>query len=490
MPSWLGSLQFRLILAFTLTLALALGAVGALVSFAAETESDRFQARSQEFRMGRVHRMIARRYAENMDWAAVQPSLEQAGSFYGRRFLVTDADGQIVADSHPGDGKERTNKRHKGRSSPIVLEGREVGSLVLVSDGEGHGPERRFFGGPPSFLSSGLSAGPGTAGASTGTGPAGEPVVSLVAATVNKALLWTGVAAAIVGIVLIAFASRRILAPLQTLGGAAQRLGEGDLAQRVPVAGPSEIRQLGSAFNVMAENLQAAEQQRRNLTADVAHELRTPLSNIQGYLDAVNDGLLQPDEATMATLRQQTAHLVTLVEDLRLLALAEAGSLVLHTQSEALQPLLEEVLEAFRPRADAKNVRLYLDVAAGLPDVELDRTRISQVVGNLLENAIVNTPEGGAVTVSAVSAGSDRATVTVTVSVGDTGPGIAPEELERVFDRFYRVDPSRARATGGAGLGLTIARQLVEAHGGSIRVESEPGQGATFSFSLPVRQGS
>jgi signal transduction histidine kinase len=484
MPSWLGSLQFRLILAFTLTLALALGAVGVMVSLAAEKETDRFQARSQEFRLGRVHRMIAHRYAENMDWAAVQPSLEQAGSFYGRRFLITDDDGQVVADSHPRRGKTYTGKRYKGRSAPIVLEGREVGALVLVADNadsDGPGPGRRFWGGPPFFLSPDSE----TAAPFNGPGPAGEPLVSRVASAVNKFLLWTGVAAAIGGILLTAFASRRILAPLQTLGGAAQRLGEGDLSQRVPASGPSEIRQLGNTFNVMAENLQAAEQQRRNLTADVAHELRTPLSNIQGYLDAVNDGLLQPDEATMAALRQQTAHLVTLVEDLRLLALAEAGSLVLQTRPESLQSLLEDSVEAFRPRAEVKNIRLTLDAPKGLPDIELDRTRIAQAVGNLIENAFVNTPEGGAVTVSAEV--MDDA---VTVSVADTGPGIAPEDLERVFDRFYRVDPSRARSTGGAGLGLTIARQLVEAHGGAIRVESRVGEGATFYFDLPLPQGS
>ena len=482
MPSWLGSLQFRLILAFTLTLALALGVVGALVSFAAETEADRFQARSQEFRMGRVHRMIARNYAEYTDWSAVQPYLEQAGIFYGRRFLVTDATGQVVADSHPGTGKAQTGRRHRGQSVTIVMEGREVGSLMLVSNGVGRTPGRPFLDGPPKFLSS-LSPGPESPASPTAPGQSGEPLVSRVTSTVNRYLLWTGVTAAIGGILLVAFVSRRILAPLQTLGGAARRLGEGDLGQRVPASGPSEIRQLGKTFNVMAENLEAAEQQRRNLTADVAHELRTPLSNIQGYLDAVNDGLLRPDEATMDTLRQQTAHLVTLVEDLRLLALAEAGSLVLLVRPESLQTLLEETVEAFRPRADAKNIRLILEVAEELPDIDLDRTRISQVMGNLLENAIVNTPEDGAVTVGA--AGDDEM---VMLSVADMGPGLAPADLERVFDRFYRVDPSRARANGGAGLGLTIARQLVEAHGGSIWVESEPGLGATFNCSLPVRQ--
>ena len=235
----------------------------------------------------------------------------------------------------------------------------------------------------------------------------------------------------------------------------------------------------------MAENLQAAEQQRRNQAADVAHELRTPLSNIQGYLDAVHDGLLEPDQATIATLRQQTTHLVALVEDLRLLAMAEAGSLALQIRPESLQDLLDASIEAFRPRADAKDIRLVLDIPADLPEVAMDRTRISQVVGNLLENAIVNTPEGGVVTVSAESGGS-----TVTVSIIDTGPGIASEDVETVFDRFYRVDPSRARATGGAGLGLTIARQLIEAHGGAIWVESVIGDGARFSFTLSLNRDS
>ena len=487
MPKWFASLQFRLILAFTVALGLALGAVGVLVSFAAEAETDRFQVRSQEFRFGRVHRMIERQYDDQGDWDRAQASLEQASTFYGRRFVITDAHGQVVADSHKEAGfkeagfmvRKEPTPSHK---VPIRFKGEHVGYLAQVSNG-----------GAPTATASGVSGGEplplppgpapaGSAPAPTPTGESpGEPVVSRVTAQVNRALIWTGFAAAAAGIVLIAIASRRILAPLQALGAAAQKLGQGDLAQRVPATGPSEIRQLGDTFNSMAENLQAAEQQRRNLTADVAHELRTPLSNIQGYLDAINDGLLRADDATMATLRQQTSHLVTLVEDLRLLALAEAGSLVLHASPQPLNELLEDTVEAFRPRADAKAIQLSLEASTGLPEVTLDRTRISQVVGNLLENAMVHTPDGGAVTVGA-SAGEGL----VTVSIADSGPGIAPEEAPRVFDRFYRVDPSRARATGGAGLGLTIARQLVEAHGGTIWLDSELGRGSTFRFSLPV----
>ncbi|MDE2841825.1 MAG: ATP-binding protein [Chloroflexota bacterium] len=305
-----------------------------------------------------------------------------------------------------------------------------------------------------------------------------------MAAAVNKSLLWTGLIASIGGILVLSLVSRRILAPVHSLSGAAQRLGQGDLAQRVPSSGPAELRKLSDTFNTMAENLETAEQQRRSLTADLAHELRTPLSNIQGYLDAVHDGLLEPDEATINTLRQQAAHLVALVEDLRLLALAEAGSLALNLQRESLRDLLQESVEAFRPRADAGGISLTLSAPGELPSLEVDRTRISQVVGNLLENAIVNTPEGGEVRVSAAREGEY-----IAVSIADTGAGIAPEDLERIFDRMYRVDPSRARATGGAGLGLTIARHLVQVHGGAITVSSIVGQGSAFTFTLPLNRG-
>ncbi len=472
MPSWLTSLQFRLILAFTATLTLALAAVGIFVSVAAEAETDRFLTRNQEFRVGRVHRMVARHFSENRAWDGVQPSLEQAGSFYGRRFVVKDNDGGVIADSHHREGKGASGRYTRGRSVPIEIEGSTVGFLVSATDGaDGDGDT--------GLLASGPRVQP------SGPEQVREPLVSRVAATVNKSLLLAGLAVGAVGIVLIAFISRRILAPVQALGGAAQRLGQGDLGQRVPASGPSEIRDLGNTFNTMAENLQAAELQRRNLAADVAHELRTPLSNIQGYLDAVHDGLLQPDQATIATVRQQTTLLVALVEDLRLLALAEAGSLALQIRPESLQDLLDASIEAFRPRAEAKDIRLVLDIAGGLTEVALDRTRISQVVGNLLENAIVNTPEGGVVTVTAETGPS-----AATISVSDTGPGITPEDVDKVFDRFYRVDPSRSRATGGAGLGLTIARQLIEAHGGAIWVDSVIGPGATFIFTLPLNRDS
>tara|TARA_B100000315_G_scaffold215101_1_gene214150 strand:+ start:252 stop:1043 length:792 start_codon:yes stop_codon:yes gene_type:complete len=252
----------------------------------------------------------------------------------------------------------------------------------------------------------------------------------------------------------------------------------------VSTTGQNEISQLARTFNSMAEDLERAEGQRRSLMADVAHELRTPLSNIQGYIEAVRDGLLQPDASTMDTIHQQVLHLARLVEDLRLLALAEAGALTLTWRPESLEDVLRRAVEPFRPRAEAKGVALSLEIPPRLPLLEMDRTRIAQVVANLLENAIVHTPEGGRVTVSAEMAGPESRAM-AKVIVADTGEGLPPEDLPLVFERFYRVDCSRTRSTGGAGLGLTIAKQLVEAHGGNISAESVLGQGSRVVFELP-----
>ena len=278
--------------------------------------------------------------------------------------------------------------------------------------------------------------------------------------------------------------SRRALAGARALSSAARRLGQGDLSQRVPDSGRDEIGQFSTTFNCMAEGLEDAERQRRSLMADVAHKLRTPLSNIQGYLEPVPDRLLQPNSFTLDTLYQQVLHLTRLVEDLRLLARAEVGALTVHREPDSLAELLRGAVEVVRTKTQARGISLSLELPPRLPLVEMDRTRISQVMGNLLENAILHTPEAGSITVTAEEVDS----TTVQVVVADSGEGIPPEELAMVFKRFHRVDRSRSRATGGAGLGLTIAKQLVEANGGRIRAESAPGQGSRFIFDLPLAQ--
>jgi len=445
--SWTSSLQFRLILGFALVLALTLGAVSLYVGWAASQEVKHFEQRSRDVRIARLQRFAARHYQSNQGWGNVQGALEQAGPLSDRRVVITDQTGAVMGDSDRDNPSPWDPDASGSALVPVVAEGRPVGSLLL---------------GPPG-----------------NSRPFPEPLPSRMATSVNRSLLYTGLAA---GVLLIIFLSRRVLAPVHALSAAASRLGRGDLSQRVATSGRGEIGQLASTFNTMAANLEDAERQRRNLVADVAHELRTPLSNIQGYMEAIEDGVLVPDSATITTVHQQVQHLVRLVEDLRLLAQAEAGALRLDRQPEDLAGLLSQVVEAFRPRAESKGVGLELQMPPNLAVLDIDRTRIAQVVSNLLDNAIFHTPTGKGVSVIAEMAEPGW----ISVSVVDQGTGIPAEDLPRVFERFYRVDPSRTRNSGGAGLGLTIARQLVEAHGGSISAESTMGQGSRFTARLPV----
>lgn len=231
----------------------------------------------------------------------------------------------------------------------------------------------------------------------------------------------------------------------------------------------------------MAADLEQAEQLQRNMVADVAHELRTPLSNIRGYLEAIRDGLVKPDAEAIRSLDEEAALLSRLVDDLQELSLAEAGELKLIVQPEEIAQLVSRTIAAVKSRAVAKGVSLSTDCPGGLAPVMIDSSRIGQVLRNLLENALAHTPEGGAVTVTVRQ--QDR---WMQVSVTDSGEGIPSMDLPHIFERFYRVDKSRARATGGSGLGLTIARRLVEAHGGKIEAQSELGKGSRFSFTIPV----
>ncbi len=448
---WIHSLRFRLILGFAAILALALSAVSAYTTFAAQREIERFAQQAEKARAGRVEQMLAQAYAVRRDWRDVRPVVQQASDLYGRRITITDVQGNVVFDSHPF---VRTDPRAPREGQPpiglpIRTGGRTVGELTITPSDPQINPV--------------------------------EPSISNLVAGVRRSLLLTGIAAGVGSILLIAFFSRQFLAPIGALSMAARRLGQGDLSQRAPVAGDSEVGELGRSFNSMAEALQQADQQRRSLMADVAHELRTPLSNIRGYLEAIKDDVVKPDPATIDILYQEVLHLTHLVEDLRLLALAEAGSLRLDKQMDDVLDVARRSVEAIRPRTEAKHITLALETPPVLPLASIDRQRIMQVLGNLLENALTHTPEGGRIVVAAALKGS-----VIQVAVKDTGPGIPAAEIERIFERFYRLDPSRARATGGAGLGLTIARQLVEAHGGRIWAESGQGNGATFIFELPV----
>ncbi len=300
-------------------------------------------------------------------------------------------------------------------------------------------------------------------------------------ASLNRSLA-IAVAAVSVVAALIAFGlSRRVLGPVESLTGAARKLEAGDLQQRVAIRSKDEIGQLGSAFNSMAASLERNESLRTQLTSDVAHELRTPLNNISGYLDAITDGVVEPDQQVIASLQEEAGLLVRLVGDLQQLALADAGYQELFTERLQLEDVVAPAVAAVGKRATAKGVSLSIERGRRAPTVEADRARLGQVIRNLLENAVTHTPPDSAIRVSVRSVGGQ-----VCVSVVDSGPGIPAEHLPFIFERFYRADRARARATGGAGLGLAIVKQIVEAHGGSVTAENGTEGGARLTVSLPA----
>jgi signal transduction histidine kinase len=298
---------------------------------------------------------------------------------------------------------------------------------------------------------------------------------------INWTLLLTAIVAGFAAIALTVILSRRILHPVAALTLAARRMERGDLGQRVSVHATGEIGELAHAFNAMSETLNKNEELRRSMVTDIAHELRTPLTNIRGYLEAIQDGVLAPDDSTIALLHEETMMLNRLIQDLQELALAEAGALDLETQPVALQEVIEQALSASQATAASKAIRLIAQLPAELPAARGDYRRVAQILRNLINNAITHTASGGEVLITAEVLPNE-----INVLVKDTGEGIASEHLPYLFERFYRVDPSRSRSTGGAGLGLAIVKQLVEAQGGRVQVDSIRGSGSTFSFTLPL----
>jgi signal transduction histidine kinase len=356
----------------------------------------------------------------------------------------------------------------------------EFHQMMMGSDGQGAmmGPN-------------GMTLAPGLRpGASTGVGGRGQALLQQAALDrVNQAVLIGGLIALIAALVIGFVIFRAVTRPIDQLTRAAHQLAQGDLSARVVLddqpsrLGADEISELGTAFNLMAGSLQQSEQVRRDMTADIAHELRTPLAVMRGNLEAMLDGVYPFDAEHLTPVLNQVNLLTRLVEDLRTLALAEAGQLPLAKRPADLAALLRSVLTSFEAQAATQQVTLRPEVDATLPLVDIDPDRIQQTIGILISNALRYTPPQGSITVAAKT---DRASVMI--EVADTGSGIAPEDLPHVFDRFYRADKSRTRESGGSGLGLAIAKSLVEAHGGRIEARSVAGHGTAMVVHLPTRQ--
>jgi len=443
-------LWFRLGLIFA---AIVLATVVTIYFFVSEriaVEVEDYAARYQQYVSTQVRSKLYIYYLQQgLSWEGVQSYVEDTADLTGTRIILTTGNGTVMGDS----AKELIGANYTDSSkSPIELTWNQeiVGRAYIVPD------------------------------------PSAEEYVApfvRLSASINRSLLLGGSLAIGIALLLTFILSRRMMSPIGVLAEAARRLGRGDLSQRVCQQGEGEIASLAKAFNSMADDLEYAEQLRRNMVADVAHELRTPLSNIQGYLEAIRDGMVEPDAGAIRSLSEETALLSRLVNELQELSLAEAGELKLVFQAESIVDLIRQAATSWQPQLATEEIRLSLEVPEDLPPVSIDWQRVNEVLHNILENAVAHTRKGGTIKIAANERGR-----WVEVTVSDTGEGIPAEDLPHIFERFYRVDKSRARATGGSGLGLTIAKRLVEAHGGTIVVKSTLGEGSRFSFTLPVAE--
>ena len=305
---------------------------------------------------------------------------------------------------------------------------------------------------------------------------------------VNESLVFSAVAASIAAVIVSIFVSRQVIAPIRRIMLASQRIADGKYDERVQVPegpirrGLDELGQMSISFNQMADKLEKAEDLRQQLIGDIAHELRTPLSTIKGFMEGLMDDVLPAGDETYLQVHQEAERLQRLVDDLRDLNRVEAGVINLEKKPAIIKDLLESTSKRLERQFEEKGVTIGLELDDDLPQITIDSDRIGQVLLNIIGNSLQYTPAGGAVVINARE--EDHK---IHIAVKDTGIGIDQDDLSKVFTRFFRVDKSRSRVGGGSGIGLTISKHLVEAHGGNITAESEGlGKGSTFIISLPI----
>jgi two-component system, OmpR family, sensor histidine kinase BaeS len=370
---------------------------------------------------------------------------EMMAEMMGQRIRLLDLDGKVLADSHDDHPAEDIDIDDLGQAISLHTDDHIVGYL-LPESGINFSPvqEQRLLSG------------------------------------LNNAALTAGLIAGAVALVLGFLLTYSLMRPVRELTRAAVHMADGDLGQRVSLKGGKDIATLGETFNHMASSLQDAEARRRALTADIAHELRTPLAVQRAHLEALQDGIYGLELEALVPIEEQNHALTRLVEDLRTLALADAGQLTLECMRINYSALIERACARFDVQAAAREIKIVLSPMDVPLNLTIDPQRIEQVINNIISNAIRYTPPGGTITVEL-----QESPELVTLSVRDTGPGISEESLPHVFERFYKADTSRNRDDGGTGLGLSIARSIAISHGGDMSASNHPQGGAVFNLQLP-----
>ncbi len=449
------SLTLKWIATLLLTSLIGVALVGVFAYRTTVTEFDRLRSDQAE---ALFVQNVTSYYQATQSWAGIEGWLRtEPGIAAPQRwfqppqwFALVDMNGVVVAGRGPLNTGDQIPAVMMEAGIPITLDGKQVGTALLAQ--------------PP---------------------PALDPREQRYMDGANRALLVGALGASATALIVGILLSRQFLRPLSELTHAIKAMRAGNLDQRVQIRTRDELGILAQTFNEMSANLYHAIQHRKQMTADIAHDLRTPLTVIGGYLEALRDGTLKPTPERFSVMSDEVRLLQRLVEDLRTLSLADAGELRLLRAPVNPRELLERVAVSFEESAATAAITLRVEAADGLPDILIDQERMVQVLGNLVSNALRHTPSGGTVTLQAHTAASG-----IQLMVSDTGSGIAPEDLPKVFDRFYRSDPARHSDSGESGLGLAIVKSIVEAHGGTIAAHSQLEAGTTMLITLPQPPGA
>lgn len=447
-------MRLKLFLSFTLIVLISVSLVAVIARRGAVNEVRTFIFRGGVYGLSDLAVGLENYYSSNGSWQGVESIFRSSrggvngvGALINQRLELANSSGLVVAATQSTFLGTQLTSSQLANAISLDVDGKTVGYLYAQGGlGLGIGNEQQLL------------------------------------SRLNRGVLLAGLISGALGLVISLALAYTLLRPVRALTIASRKLAEGDLSQRVDVSGKDELATLGHTFNQMADSLQQVEEARRAMTADIAHELRTPLAVQRANLEALQDGVYPLTADNLAPVIEQNFLLTRLVEDLRTLALADAGQIELERTPTDLVSLVARVVERFQPQATNQHIKLNLLPSANPPQtISLDHVRIEQILTNLLSNAFRYTPENGKIEL-AISSTPTMAQV----RVHDSGPGIPTESLPYIFGRFYRVEKSRSRAEGGSGLGLAIARQLARAHGGDLTVSNHPSGGAEFTLSLPV----
>jgi signal transduction histidine kinase len=444
------SLRTKFILAFLLASLVAIGLVGISTS---QISSRQFQSFVIKNLIENYSAIVQDYYESNQTLLGIQTALRYASGDYLRQYEYLGRPGIVLVlpnriiimgdNNHPSGTS--LSRQEISDAHPIEVDGRTIAYLAVIT-------------------------------------PAFEPnpqEIQFIRQT-NRALIFASLIAVILAILLGLLFTKTLLKPLASLHKAMRKIEKGDLSQRVPVTDNDELGDVISGFNNMSNALAKATAQRNQMTADIAHELRSPLTVINGYLEALQDGSLEPTSERLEIIQQEVNQLNRLVNDLRTLSLADAGQLSINKAIIDVATLFQHLEDAFDLVAKSQNIELHFHKTEDLKTIFADEGRILQVLSNLLTNAIRHTDAGGKVIVEA-----HQKNVSTIIKVSDTGEGIPDDQLAQIFQRFYRADPSRQSMSGETGLGLSIVKTLIEAHNGKVDVQSQIGHGTTFTIELP-----